>query len=59
VVAVHDDGGFQATVRVAVSADEVVSVSIPKSPDQPCPWKPGDAAAVSFQPDRLRVLAAR
>lgn len=58
ILAVSDNGGYQAMVRLMVSPRDTLTIAVPKKDDQRLPWRPGDAAVAVFDPARLRPLLA-
>jgi len=58
VVSIHDTGGLEMTVRVAVTASETIAAAVPRLSDEPPPYRAGQEVAVAFDPKRLHVLEA-
>ncbi len=56
VVSVHDSGGLQVTVRVAVSDTEAIVCAQPRLNDEPPAYRAGDRVAVVFDPGKLHAL---
>jgi ABC-type Fe3+/spermidine/putrescine transport system ATPase subunit len=58
VVGVHDTGGVQMTIRVAVTASETIAAAVPRPRDEPAPYRAGQRVAVAFDPERLHLMQA-
>jgi ABC-type sugar transport system ATPase subunit len=56
VISVHDTGGVQMTVRVAVTASEAIAAAVPRLRDEPVPYRAGQEVTVAFDPARLHLL---